>query len=330
MPRGGGGAVMSVRILVGDALARLRELPAESVQCVVTSPPYWRQRDYGGGAGQIGMEDHPDGYVRRMVEAFRLVRTKMCPNSAMWLNIGEKWASGGNGGGGSLMAKGRDIAWAHAREARGWRKPPPGYKDKDMVGLPWALAHALRADGWWLRIAIVWDKIVAPEPLRADRPSMAHEYVFLFANSAHPRVSNPAEPWWGTSVWSMRHDHAKTGHPAVMPEELARRCVVCSTAEGETVMDPFAGSGTVGLVAAKMNRSAILIELNPEYAAMAERRIRPVSLFGKVTMVGARVIAGDRSPDACLAARLKMDITVEGEPAGRIPRPPLDIARSPA
>ncbi len=135
------------------------------------------------------------------------------------------------------------------------------------------VALAPRADGWWLRQAVIWDKTVATEPPRKDRPSLSHEYVFQFSNGEHPRTVNPGEPWFLTSVWKIRPRPRPIDHAAMMPEELARRCVVSSTRSGETVLDPFAGAGTTGLVADRVGRDAILIELNPAYAEMARERI---------------------------------------------------------
>ena len=151
---------MTTRIIVGDALSSLRELPDESVHCCVTSPPYWRQRDYMAD-GQIGLEATPEQYVEALVDVFRAMSRVLTSDGTVWLNLGEKWAAGGNGGGGSCMAGRRDLAWAHARNARGWRSPPAGYKDKDITGLPWQVALAMRADGWWLRHCVIWDKAVA-------------------------------------------------------------------------------------------------------------------------------------------------------------------------
>ncbi len=273
---------MTVTILKGDCREVLRELPAESVHCVVTSPPYWRQRDYGI-ASQIGMEKHPDDYIVALVEAFQAMRPVLLPTATVWLNIGEKWAAGGNGGGGSCMAKRRDIAWAHAKQARGWRSPPAGFKDKDMVGTPWSVALALRNDGWWLRQAVVWDKGTATEPARADRPSISHEYLFQLGKTADPATRDPGEPWFSTSVWTVRPQPRPEDHPAMMAPEIVRRCIVCSSRPGDTILDPFAGAGTTGLVADQHQRNAILIELNPDYSAMAERRIRgDAGMFAEV------------------------------------------------
>ncbi len=145
------------------------------------------------------------------------------------------------------------------------------------------VADALRADGWYLRATIIWDKQTATEPPRLDRPQTAHEYLFLLAKSEQYRVRDPGEPWFRSTVWTVRPQPTYTGHPAVMPSELVRRCIVCSSAEGDTILDPFGGAGTTGLVADRHGRSAILIELNPEYALMAERRIKGDSpLFAEV------------------------------------------------
>lgn len=264
---------MTVRILPGDCRDVLASLPDESVHCVVTSVPYWRQRDYGVN-GQLGLEQTPREYVAELVAVFRVLRRILRRDATVWLNIGEKWAAGGNGGGGSCMAKRRDIAWAHARLARGWRSPPPGYKDKDMVGAPFAVAFGLRDDGWWLRQTVIWDKMVAPEPPRSDRPSTSHEYIFQLAKSPDPATFDPGEPWFKSSVWSVRPQLRAEDHPAMMPVELARRCIVCSSQKDDTILDPFFGAGTTGLVADRLGRNCIGIELNPAYAEMARRRIQ--------------------------------------------------------
>lgn len=207
---------MTVRILQGDCREVLKSLPDESVHCVVTSPPYWRQRDYGMPE-QIGLETSPEQYVDELVGIFRECHRALKPDGTCWINIGDKWASGGNGGGGSYMNE-RGPAWDHAKNAKGWRNPPAGYKDKDLVGVPWMLAFALRqpwlvcrgcgnenhgfqwatfpngrricptcekshgADisipGWYLRQCNIWAKPnCMPESVR-DRSTISHEYVF--------------------------------------------------------------------------------------------------------------------------------------------------------
>lgn len=165
----------------GNCIDVLCKLPDESVQCCVTSPPYWRQRDYGH-TGQIGLEQTPEDYVSNLVSVFREVRRILKPDGTLWLNLGDKWASGGNGGGGSFMRE-RGEAWAHAAVAKGWRKPPHGYKDKDLLGLPWMTAFALRSDGWYLRQCNIWAKPnCMPESVQ-DRSTASHEYVFHLSKS---------------------------------------------------------------------------------------------------------------------------------------------------
>lgn len=261
---------MTVRVLTGDCREVLATLPDESVHCVVTSPPFFRQRDYGI-ADQIGQEATPADYTDALSAVFRKLRRVLREDASVWLQLGDTYAAGGNGGGGSLVAKRRQ--WTRAKERKGWRRQPPGFKEKDITLVPFVVADALRADGWYLRSTIIWDKQIATEPPRLDRPSTAHEYLFLLAKSKRYSVRDPAEQWFLSTVWTIRPQPTYTGHPAVMPAELARRCIVCSTMPSDTVLDPFGGSGTVGLVADRLGRDAILIELNPEYADMARARI---------------------------------------------------------
>lgn len=252
----------------------LKTLPDASAHCCVTSPPYWRQRDYGV-VDQIGMEHSPSSYVDELASVFAEVRRVLHPTGTLWLNIGDKWASGGNGGGGSLAP--RRGAWRSAAGAKGWRKPPPGYKDKDLVLASFMVAERLRADGWFLRKTIIWSKPRAGEPPRLDRPSSSHEYVFLFSKLNDSCARDPGEAWWRSSVWEIT-PQGGADHPAMMPRELVRRCIVSSTARGQMVLDPFGGSGTTGIVADQLQRDALLIELNPDFVDTAERRVRADAL----------------------------------------------------
>lgn len=331
---------MTVRILRGHTLDRLRELPDESVHCVVTSPPYWRQRDYGLPE-QIGLERTPEEYCARLVAVFAEARRVLRSDGTCWLNLGDKWASGGNGGGGSFMEE-RSEAWAHVKENKGWRSPPAGYKDKDLVGIPWMVAFALRAEGWYLRQCNIWAKPNGmPESVR-DRSTVAHEYVFQLTKNndywydseaarmplspaSETRLAQNVEAQEGSdrangggktngkmkavsrrlvaaaadgiadrkqggypdanlrSVWWISPAQYREGHYAVMPDMLAELCITAGCPPGGVVLDPFGGAGTSGLVADRLQRDAILIELNPVYADMAERRIRGDSpLFAQV------------------------------------------------
>lgn len=174
---------MTWRIDQGDVLQVLATYPDDSIDCIVTSPPYWRQRDYGM-AEQMGLEETPEEYVDGMTRVFAECRRVLKPDGTCWVNIGDKWASGGNGGGGGSFMANRKEAWAHAYKANGWRKPPVGYKDKDLVGVPWMLAFSMRAEGWYLRQCNIWAKPnCMPESVQ-DRSTAAHEYVFQFSKSA--------------------------------------------------------------------------------------------------------------------------------------------------
>jgi len=173
----------------GDALACLRELPDESVHCCVTSPPYWGLRDYGV-AGQLGLEKTPEEYVAKMVEVFREVRRVLRNDGTLWLNLGDSYASSGSGSWGSsgkstLTTGSRRGAWAPGNAiGKTPSRDCSGFKSKDLIGIPWRVAFALQADGWWLRQDIIWHKPnTMPESVR-DRCTKAHEYIFMLSKSA--------------------------------------------------------------------------------------------------------------------------------------------------
>jgi DNA modification methylase len=343
---------MTVRILTGDVREQLKTLADESVDCVVTSPPYWRQRDYGM-AGQIGLDQTPEQYIADLVAVFADVRRALSSSGTLWLNIGDKWASGGNGGGGSFMES-RGEAWAHAKNATGWRSPPEGYKDKDLVGIPWMLAFALRADGWFLRQCNIWAKPNAMPESVTDRSTISHEYVFHLSKSSSyfyniEAARTPAAPATETrlaqdvgsqsgstranggektngpmravarksdkqrghtrrhagfndrwddmeraeqiaaganlrSVWWIAPAQARDAHYAVMPNLLAEICITAGCPKGGMVLDPFFGAGTTSLVADRLGRNCIGIELNPAYVEIALRRIKgDCPMFSEVT-----------------------------------------------
>ena len=255
-------------IMCGDALGVLRTLPDEHVSCCVTSPPYWGLRDYGV-VGQMGLETTPEEYVGRMVEVFREVRRVLRKDGTLWLNLGDSYAASGKGGGGSAHKK---KCWDKIRDRKGFRMPPPGFKMKDLTLCPFYLADSLRKDGWYLRSTIIWHKPSAVEPTRLDRPAVSHEYLFLLSRSEHYFARNPGEKWWSHSVWTINRD-SHAGHQAVMPAELARRCILAGCPQDGIVLDPFAGAGTTGVVAAQTGRRFLGIELNPVYVDMALARI---------------------------------------------------------
>jgi site-specific DNA-methyltransferase (cytosine-N4-specific) len=271
-------------VVHGDCLDVLRSLPDGCVNCCVTSPPYWGGlRDYGH-SGQLGLERDPSEYATALTRVFREVSRVLANDGALWLNLGDVYAASGKGGGGSAGTRG---SWNTIANRKGFRMPPAGYKMKDLTLVPFLVANSLRLDGWYLRAAIVWEKPNAGEPERLDRPSLSHEHVFLFAKAADYKTRNPGESWWHHSVW--RIPPAKTlDHPATMPYELARRCVVSSSSLGDLVLDPFGGSGTTAHACIGTGRRCVSIELNPEYVAIAQARIDeamgrgPGSLFASV------------------------------------------------
>lgn len=349
---------MSVRILVGDCMARLAELPDQSVHCCVTSPPYFGLRDYGHD-GQIGLEDSPDEYVARLVEVFREVRRVLRDDATLWLNLGDSYVSIGSGAQGEngQMATRRVAQVRDQKAVHGSVQRPPsvaGLPQKNLLGMPWRVAFALQADGWYLRQDIIWAKPnPMPESVR-DRCTKSHEYLFLLSKSpryyfdqeaisealAPSSVARLAQPtleqqegsgrvpgktngnmkaagprfggnkygnddraesrtksgneWPGAekrnrrSVWTVTTQPFSEAHFAVFPPALVEPCVKAGAPENGVVLDPFGGSGTTALVADRLQRDAILIELNPEYAAMAEKRInQDAGMWANVTVEAA-------------------------------------------
>lgn len=268
----------SLQVLTGDSLAILRTLPAESVQCCVTSPPYWGLRDYDHPA-QIGAEPSPEDYVKNLVAIFHEARRVLLKDGTLWLNVGDGYArNGGTGvcGPNAIVGNTKKLIQKRNCKVPGcW-----GLKDRDLMGLPWRVAFALQADGWILRSRITWIKKTAmPESVK-NRPTNATEDIFFFAKSP-TYFYNPQgvrEPTGANlrNYWVLGPDPSTNGHPAAFPRELVRRCVLLGSREGGTILDPFAGSGTTGVVASELGRKAVLIELNPKYADIGRERSRHV------------------------------------------------------
>jgi site-specific DNA-methyltransferase (cytosine-N4-specific) len=262
------------RIIQGDARVELGNLTAGSVQCCITSPPYWGLRDYGI-AGQIGAEMKLDDYIADLVRIFAEVRRVLVDTGTLWLNIGDSYTSGGR--------TWRDSDKKNPARGMDYRAPTPaGLKPKDLIGVPWRLAFALQADGWYLRSDIIWNKHNGlPESVK-DRPSRIHEYVFLFSKSEqyfydHEAVREEAVNGRKRncrSVWTINTEPFKEAHFATFPRELVARCLSAGSSEGSIVLDPFFGSGTVGEVCQALGRGFIGIELNPDYVAIAKRRLK--------------------------------------------------------
>jgi DNA modification methylase len=258
---------MTVRVLNGDCRDVLKTLPDESVHCVVTSPPYWGMRDYGM-AGQLGLEPSPEAYIEQLVSVFDQLRRVLRSDGTAWLNVQDGYSAGGFGGGGSWGAK---PEWQSIVSRRGFKGAPDGWKRKELLGIPGLLSACLSASGWYLRAEIIWSKPVASEPPRIDRPGKSHEYVFLLSKS--PTYWFNRHEDMNRTVWEIVPGGESAGHIAAMPPDLARRCILAGCPEGGTVLDPFGGGGTTGLVADRHGRNAILIELNPANSAMATNRI---------------------------------------------------------
>lgn len=313
---------MSVRILTGDCREMLRSLPSESVQCIVTSPPYYGLRCYGH-ENQIGLEPTPDEFVAALVSVFREARRVLRDDGTLWLNLGDSYAGSWGAQGRTGQMSDRSVVSARQIEVHPKKMTQTGtirqqgLKPKDLIGIPWRVAFALQADGWYLRSDIIWHK---PNPMPesiTDRPTSAHEHIFLLAKSARyfydadavreidsgrpsgngfkrdHRVSYDGrgqdeqwEPGGGRNlrnVWSISSQPFKGAHFATFPPKLIEPCIKAGCPEGGTVLDPFGGAGTTGLVASRLNRNAILIELNPEYAALARERILDdAGMFGEV------------------------------------------------
>lgn len=342
------------KILQGDALTVLKTLDSESVDCCITSPPYFGLRDYGV-EGQLGLEDTPEKFAKALVEVFREVRRVLKKEGTLWLNLGDSYNAGRNGGhaGGAKQAslkrhEGIDRSGANV----------VGLKPKDLIGIPWRVAFALQADGWWLRQDIIWSK---PNPMPesiTDRCTKAHEYVFLLSKNGGKaiiwRAKDTGEwsktpdltetikdeddediPRWSgkdyyfdndaikepaayagqpserkdagkaiqesqgglvatrpvgrtcntrtdgsrnkRSVWTVNTKPFKGAHFATFPEKLVEPMILAGCPENGVVLDPFFGSGTTGVVAKKLNRNYVGIELNPEYIKIAEKRLNGIT-----------------------------------------------------
>lgn len=344
---------MNYKIIQGDCIESLKTLDDESVNCCVTSPPYWGLRDYGtaewkggdpkcshkrdskhsdscstgqknleGAIGdgiyktecpkcgatrkdsQLGLEETPEEYVANMVKVFSEVKRVLTKDGTLWLNLGDSYAGGGRGW---QYSKQGTIQQAHIDAGVKYGSPTGkinGLKSKDLVGIPWRVAFALQADGWYLRQDIIWHK---PNPMPesvADRCTKAHEYIFLLSKSSkyyydHEAIMEEAsykdQPRGGSknryeqhefggdnkiyntrnkrSVWTVNTRPYPEAHFATYPKKLIRPCIKAGCPQGGVVLDPFGGSGTTAEVANELQRDAILCELNPKYCELIEKRL---------------------------------------------------------
>lgn len=297
------------KIYTGDCLTLLQHIPPDSIDCCVTSPPYFGLRDYGNEQ-QIGLEKTPDEYIGKLVEVFAKVKRVLKPEGTLWLNLGDSYSGSGSPG-----------SWTVNKQTEAFSVKYPnrkvtGLKPKDLIGIPWLAAFALRQDGWYLRQDCIWHK---PNPMPSsvkDRCTTAHEYIFLLSksqkyyynydamleeatgydgrkatlmkggkkwkDSGHTMQERGHERWKfkglepvrnKRSVWSINTKPFKGAHFATFPEALVMECLKAGCPDGGVVLDPFSGAGTVAVVARKTGRDYIGLELNPEYVEIANKRL---------------------------------------------------------
>ena len=317
---------MTIEMIEGDCREVLKELPDQSVNCIVTSPPYFGLRDYGV-ENQMGLEPTPAEFVEALVGVLREARRVLRDDGTLWLNLGDSYARAGGwaDNNGLTLIDGKPSKRGESGRARtnmtgdgsASQKLAPGLKSKDLIGIPWRVAFALQADGWYLRQDIIWHKPnPMPESVR-DRCTKAHEYIFLLSKSPsyyfdwqamqEPATNRPPgnkkptkagreylvaegeqhrtasnlheigarETRNRRSVWTVTTKPFKEAHFATFPPDLIEPCVLAGCPEGGTVLDPFFGAGTTGLVCQRTNRNCIGIELNPDYYDIAAKRLWP-------------------------------------------------------
>lgn len=298
----------SYQVLVGDCRQSLQTVAAKSVNCCVTSPPYFGLRNYGVD-GQLGLEPTIEEYVQNLVDVFREVRRVLKDDGTVWLNLGDSYAGSGRGFGGKN--KGKNVACDNIPK-RLCANIPTGLKAKDLIGVPWRVAFALQADGWYLRSDIIWNKpSVMPESV-TDRPTRSHEHIFLLTKSSRyyyddVAIQEAARPDTSVrdrdstklnntpgrtkmsglktnhyakrnkrDVWTVTAKPFKGQHFAAFPPDLIEPCILAGCPQGGTVLDCFGGTGTTAGVSLKHGRNAILCELSPDYAAMMEERVESI------------------------------------------------------
>lgn len=331
---------MTYRVLTGDCRETLKALGAGTVQCVVTSPPYWGLRSYLPEGSEskgleLGAEATPDEYVANMVTVFREVWRVLRDDGVCWLNLGDSFARDG----GPVMKPGVTAKAGNTGntlanvDTRGAQSASViGLKPKDLVGIPWRVAFALQADGWYLRQDVIWSKGNPMPESVTDRCTRSHEYLFMLTKSARyfydadairegavqpDRVRfdqiggtkgvdvhhSPGGMFEGAttrnrrSVWTVNSYPYSGAHFAVMPPLLVEPCILAGSREGDTVLDPFGGSGTVGMVARWHGRDAVLCELNPEYVGLMEERISMERTETGGARKAAPVVGGGASID---------------------------------
>lgn len=299
---------LSGEIHLGDALEVLKTLHDGVVDCIITSPPYFGLRDYGI-EGQVGLEEKPEDYTRKLVEIFREAKRVLKKDGTLWLNLGDSYATSHDHGATDEEKGWKSGAMGGERQKHHGRANGGDLPSKNLMGIPWRVAFALQADGWYLRQDIIWSK---PNPMPesvTDRCTKAHEYIFLMAKSQKYHFDNeaiklPVKQDWGTrdrtngkyhtegtglqphsgleksyemanrrSVWTINTKPYADAHFATFPEELVKPMILAGCPRGGVVLDPFFGSGTTGRVAKDLACRYIGIELNPKYIQLAKERL---------------------------------------------------------
>ena len=301
-------------ILYGDCRETLNNLTNLSIQTCVTSPPYYGLRDYGGEKNQIGQEQTPEQFIDELVKVFRIVRDKLKDDGTLWVNIGDSYynyrPSKGKSYPKQTVSKTKQDLPDYSSKRN---NKLSNYKEKDLIGIPFMLAFALRNDGWYLRQDIIWHK---PNPMPEsvkDRCTKSHEYIFLLSKSKkyyydNEAIKEPVKQDWGTrnrangkyhnsgsglsphtgltksyttknkrSVWSVTNKPYKQAHFATFPPDLIVPPIKAGSKEGDIVLDPFMGSGTTGMVAKELGRYFIGCELHDDYSELIRQRM-PVEI----------------------------------------------------
>ena len=304
-------------ILFGDCRQTLKEFDEKARMCV-TSPPYYGLRDYGGEESQIGQEQSPEEFIDELVKVFREVRNVLTDDGTCWVNLGDSYYNYRPGSKAypkqSVSKTNQDLPESSAKRSTKLE----GLKEKDLIGIPWMFAFAMRADGWYLRQDIIWHKPnPMPESVR-DRCTKAHEYIFLFSKNKkyfydNEAIKEPAKDWGtrdrtngkyhneGTglqphsgltksyekknkrSVWTVTKKPYKGAHFATYPPDLIEPCILAGSEVGDIVLDPFMGSGTTAAVAKSLGRDYIGCELHEDYGNLIEKRVGEYAPVMEVT-----------------------------------------------
>ena len=297
-------------ILYGDCRETLKQIDSGTVQMCVTSPPYYGLRDYGGEEKQIGQEQTPEEFIDELVKVFSIVRDKLKDDGTLWVNIGDSYynyrPSKGKSYPKQTVSKTKQDLPDYSSKRN---NKLSNYKEKDLIGIPWLLAFALRNDGWYLRQDIIWHK---PNPMPEsvkDRCTKSHEYIFLLSKNKkyyydNEAIKEPVKQDWGTrnrtngkyhntgsglhphsgltksyerknkrDVWSITNKPYKHAHFATFPPDLIEPCILAGSREGDIVLDPFMGSGTTAMVSKQHNRYYIGCELHEDYSGLIEKRM---------------------------------------------------------